>query len=381
MSRAAGPALARVPACLAAFALIGASQALYGPALGGIATRFDLDVATASLVVSAHWSGALLGAVLLLSERIDRTLPARPSLACLAVAIGAGGVALADRFGVLLASAAAIGLGYGWLSVGLNDLFGRAARGPVMVNLLNAGFGGGAILAPLLLVGSGLDARAAFGAMAPVSFAVAIGLLGIDDRRSRDLVPSSVRQSSRLRGAEVAVLAGVAATVAFEASLATWGIAALEGGGMTTARATLVLSGYFAVFLGARLVAVAASAFVAARTVLLATLAVAIAGCVATGLGPSPAAGFALAGVVGASFPAAFLWSSDTLAARLRTAPLVIVAALCGGVGGPVLVGYAARLMGEGRLPALLALVGALACAAILLAGSNHAGAERALTP
>lgn len=162
------------------------------------------------------------------------------------------------------------------------------------------------------------------------------------------------------------VLLGVAGAVGFETSVAAWGVVALEGRGLDIEDATLGLSLYFAVFLGARLVAVAAGAIVQARSVLTTTLLVAAACCLAASVAPAPTTWFAAAGVVGASFPAAFLWATARLERRRRVAPLVIVAALCGGIGGPVLVGYLVRAFGNALLLPVLGAVGAAALVPIV---------------
>ncbi len=381
-----GPSVA---ACLSAFVLIGASQALHGPALSGLATRFGIEPAAAALVVGAHWSGALVAVLALLSSRIDAAVPARPAIACLAIGTGALGVAHAPAFGAVLCASAFVGAGYGWLTVGLNALFARgaASRGPVMVNLLNAAFGIGAIAAPLAMVRLGLDHRSAFEALGVVALLVAPCLLRVEDR-DRRAVPRRCPEPSpkpclesgprppvgaspggartAFGAAEALTLLGVATVIAFEASLAAWGVSALSATGLGEADATLALATYFAVFLGMRLAAVGLSVLVEPRTLLLATLGVALIACLAATVAPVPATFFAATGVVGAAFPAAFLWASARLGEHPRGAPIIVAAALCGGIAGPVTIGQLARATGDGALFALLGLPGACAFALVL---------------
>ena len=370
-------------ACLSAFALIGASQALHGPALPGLAVRFGVDSAAAVLVVGAHWSGALVAVLALLPARVEAAVPSRPAIACAAIGIGALGLAHAPTFGAALCASAAVGAGYGWLTVGLNSLFARGAagRGPVMVNLLNAAFGVGAIAAPLAIARLGLGHRPAFEALGVAALVVAPFLVRTEDRHRRCVPDTTGRdraghdRTGRDRPADpdaarTLTLLGVGLVIAFESSLAAWGPSALRDSGVDETGATLALALYFAVFLGARLAAVGLSLLIEPRALLLATLGGASIACLAAPFVPGPATLFAAAGVVGAAFPAAFLWATARLgespSGGSSSGPIIVAAALCGGVAGPVTIGHLGRVTGEGVSFVLLGLVGAAAFALVL---------------
>src|SRR4030088_3357241 len=66
-----------VAGCCAGFVVIGALQALYGPAMRAVRARFGVTPAVAGLGLSAQFAGALLGVVayhLLRSRFSDRAL-------------------------------------------------------------------------------------------------------------------------------------------------------------------------------------------------------------------------------------------------------------------------------------------------------------------
>ena len=143
-------ALAAVAAC---FLLMGVLAAAYGPLLEHLARRFEISLPVASEVFSAHFAGAFVGVVAAMwaMERTPGRLSVWAALAC--EAVGCTAVALAPSWPTFLAGAFVIGLGFGGLDLGLNQLVAHSVgrRRSALLNGLNGAFGFGAVAAPILI--------------------------------------------------------------------------------------------------------------------------------------------------------------------------------------------------------------------------------------
>ena len=138
----------------AGFVVIGVLQSLYGPAIPAFRDKFAVTPSVAGLGLSADFAGALIGIVgyhlLARAGSTDRRLLA---VSYALIAAGTIGFALAPSWPLALAAALFTGLGSGGIDYGLNHLFtfayGRRSAG--MLNLLNAYFGVGAVIGPVLV--------------------------------------------------------------------------------------------------------------------------------------------------------------------------------------------------------------------------------------
>lgn len=136
-----------------AFLVVGASQSLYGPAFPVFRERFGLSAAEVGLIVSMHFLGAF--ASIALSGLILRRFGYRRTLVggAIVLALGSALVAFQISWLLALAGALAIGLGFGAVDVGMNLLFVRSftSGSAPALNLLNAMFGVGAVVGPLVV--------------------------------------------------------------------------------------------------------------------------------------------------------------------------------------------------------------------------------------
>ncbi|MFI6151746.1 MFS transporter [Kitasatospora sp. NPDC051170] len=176
---------AAVVASCAGFVLIGALQALYGPAVPAFRSDFHLSPTAAGLGLSAHFVGGVAG--VLLFDRLFGRLGNRLLLGAsyLLMAAGAAGFALAPNWPLALAMALLAGLGFGGIDYGLNQLFatGFGHRSAAMLNILNAHFGIGAILGPAVVGAVGADHYpAVFLAFAAADLPLLLCLRGVRDR-------------------------------------------------------------------------------------------------------------------------------------------------------------------------------------------------------
>ena len=193
MSQAEETSFSRVAfvAALGAFLLIGSIDAAYGLLLRPIATRFGVSLPAAGTVISVYFAGALVSVPVVLAA-FRRGPPHRVAVAALAVlAVGCLAISLAGGWLILLAAVLVSGLGFGATDFGLNQLGartaadGRAAR----LTILNAAFGAGAILGPVIVSQLGEQAlTAGFAAAAGLACVLAIGLRGIREGACRRCV-------------------------------------------------------------------------------------------------------------------------------------------------------------------------------------------------
>jgi len=136
------------------FILFGTTASLYGPLLITFSHHFNVSLPVAGAVLSVNFVGAVVGVAIgwfsLNRIRGNAVL----SSALVVMALGAGAAALAPVWALFLASAFVIGVGFGAMDFTLNSLLmrtpvtGRAHR----LSFANAGYGLGAVIAPVLII-------------------------------------------------------------------------------------------------------------------------------------------------------------------------------------------------------------------------------------
>lgn len=343
-----------------AFALIGASQAFYGPAFPALRERFGVGVGVVGWVVSSHFVGsfvAIAGAGLILT-RFGYRGPL--TLAALTLALGSFGIAASPSWTLTLAAALAVGLGFGLLDVGVNLLFVRSferGRAPAL-NLLNAFFGLGAVLGPLL-VGAFLPALAPpFLLAGAAALALTLLLGGLPE-------PARVEPGGAPPAGALLSVAGFVLFyflyVASEVGVASWEVEYLGPvfGAGAAARFTALYWGALTV---GRLLATPLSAWVKPRRLVLASAAVAFVGALAAHWEPLAPYAYMLVGFAFAPmFPTALVWLDEVFPRRAeRIAPLAVAAANLGPVVTAPLVGAVVEATSRTAIAPLLALFVAL---------------------
>lgn len=341
-----------------AFAGIGALPALMGAALPGWTAAYGLPEGTGMAV--ALFNGGAVASVALGILGLARA-PMR--LALLVLAAGAALLALATAWGTILAACGLAGLGYGVLAVLVNRRFlmGFGARGPGMVGVVNGLFGLGAILAPLLFLRSGAPAVAWTAAAAAL-----LAALLCPPEPAAPSPGAAPLGLPRLGPLAWGLLLLNAAAVAAENTLVALGPAALVALEVPEDRAAAALSAFFATYVAARL----GLFWVAARLPPRALFAGAASGlllCLLLALA-APVAGFVLSGAfAGASFPTFFVWATRALGSDPRTGAAILLSGLLAATLGPLLAGATLSATSTGALFAVLSLLMALLCLALLL--------------
>ncbi|MFF6880317.1 MFS transporter [Streptomyces sp. NPDC012474] len=364
---------AAVVASCAGFVLIGALQALYGPAIPALRAEFGLSPSAAGLGLSAHFVGGVAG--VLLFDRLYGRVGNRRILGSsyLLMAVGAAGFALAPDWPTALAAALLAGLGFGGIDYGLNQLFavGFGHRSTAMLNILNAHFGIGAILGPAVIGTVGSEHYpAVFLAFALANLPLVLCLRGV---RSQVPVPDGERAGGeavlgRSLGSVLAVFVVLYVLhVGIEAGVGGWEPTHLETVGYGAGVAATATSVYWLMMtVGRFLVAPLALRFSAQAiiTVSCAGMTVCLLAATVPALAPYAYAGVGL--FIAPIFPTGLPWLNRAAPRARRAGALVIAASMAGGVAAGPALGKAIEWSGVRAVPLLLCGVSALCLAATL---------------
>jgi FHS family glucose/mannose:H+ symporter-like MFS transporter len=202
-------------ASLITFVLIGALSAALGSLLPLLQLRFGVSLVAASTVVSAFWVGAVCGGFgALLGFEI---LSGGTLMACALAALGGGalGVAASHQWALLLASMVCLGLGFGALDSGLNQLMTRTEprRRAARLTLLNAAYPIGAVLGPVIVTALGIGLLAwGYLVIGLLSLLLAVSI--------RDMIAAPTRHSDPKQGLAITSTRFVAAGRIFVGLLA-----------------------------------------------------------------------------------------------------------------------------------------------------------------
>lgn len=334
---------------VATFVIMGAGQALLGPALPVYVRDFALTGGEAGLFVALVWVGCFLGVGLM----YFKGAAVGPRHALATMALGAGAMAASPGWVPTLAGGTVFGAGYGMATAVFNPRVMRAfgAAGPSMLSLLNATFGVGAIAAPLVFVWLGSDPLPAFGlvALALVAIWVFAGPAGRGGVASPG--PSSAFRP------HWGILGFGAVAIGMEASLAGLGPTALIRAGVAEARASELLSGFFVAFLLARIGLI----FIAHRVqpFVLYTAAVGSAALFALGsvfLEPGPFF-VAMGASTGVFFPGFYVTGAGKMGDDNRVPPTIVASGLAGAIATPLILAPASAALGERGFFALVAAI------------------------
>lgn len=345
-----------------AFFAIGVLQALYGPAFPFFQARYGVDLGTVGLIASLHFLGSATAQPLvgLIISRLSMRKVVASSV--ILMSLGASLIALAPVWSLALAGALLAGFGVGGVSAGLNTVY--ASVGTRAVNLVNAIYGVGSIIAPLLLVG-----LAGFSLSWP--FLTVTALCGLTLLAARvwgipDVPPITIAPPAGRAGL-LLVLFGLLLIcyVGLEVGLGAWLAKHLQSLGV--GQAALVLSGFWGTFtLGRILTGFYGGRVAPSSLVLVAGILTTLCALVAV-LGSAPLAigAYLLAGLVASPiFGTTLAWVTHTLPARFI--PFLLVSGNIGGVVMPALLGLLSAQFGIRAIPLGLAMLGGVLCSVIL---------------
>jgi fucose permease len=363
-----------VVASCVGFVLMGALQALYGPAIPALRKEFALSPSAAGLALSAHFIGGVAG-VLLFDRLYGRTGNRRIlGASYLLMALGAAGFALAPDWPTALTASLLAGLGFGGIDYGLNQLFavGFGHRSAALLNILNAHFGVGAILGPALIgtVGAG-HYPAVFLGLALANLPLLLCLRGVSDRAPQPTDTETTVATGALRRSLASVLTVFVTLyvlhVGIEAGVGGWEPTHLETVGYGAGAAATATSVYWLMMtVGRFLVAPLALRFSAPAiiTVSCAGMTACLLLAAVPDLAPYAYAGVGL--FIAPIFPTGLLWLHRAAPRARRAGAVVIAASMAGGVAAGPTLGKVIEWSGIQAVPLLLAAVSAACLAATL---------------
>ncbi|MEU7721371.1 MFS transporter [Streptomyces tibetensis] len=364
---------AAVLASCAGFVLIGALQALYGPAIPALRAEFGLSPSAAGLGLSAHFVGGVAG--VLLFDRLYGRIGNRRILGSsyLLMAVGAAGFALAPDWPTALAAALLAGLGFGGIDYGLNQLFavGFGHRSTAMLNILNAHFGIGAILGPAVIGAVGSEHYpVVFLVFALADLPLLLCLRGVGNQAP--VTPGERAVGGAVLGRSLGSVLALFVVlyvlhVGIEAGVGGWEPTHLETVGYGAGAAATATSVYWLMMTAGRfLVAPLALRFSAQAiiTVSCAGMTVCLLAAAVPALAPYAYAGVGL--FIAPIFPTGLPWLNRVAPRARRAGALVIAASMAGGVAAGPALGKAIEWSGVRAVPLLLCGVSALCLSATL---------------
>jgi MFS transporter, FHS family, glucose/mannose:H+ symporter len=168
------------------FTVVAALVAMYGPSLPELQNVFSVNETEAGFIVSAHFIGTFIGTLTSAFLQTTLTLRFRFILATILIAASSWLLALTPSWAVFLIAAGLRGFGAGVLFTDINGLFatGFGSRSTAMLSLVNAAYGAGSFLGPILvgvlpgsfqtpmLIGAGISLLLVFLAVFTPNYAV-----------------------------------------------------------------------------------------------------------------------------------------------------------------------------------------------------------------
>jgi len=347
---------------VATFVLLGAGQSLLGPALPAFSRSFGVTTGQAGILVSALWVGSACGIALMYFQGARVT----PRHALVLVSLGAAIMATMAAWGLMVVGAVVLGTGSGISAAVFNPRILRAFedRGPSMLSLLNASFGVGAIIAPLVFVAVGNDPHWSFGLLAAAAACLWLLTGGAGQVGTTEARVAKVAFRPRWLILGFGTLA-----IGLEATLIGLGPTALIRAGESETRAAELLSAFFIAFLAARIVLIFTAHLIPSFALFIAAM---VGTCLLAGAATvfDPAWPFIGIGAFASLFfPSFYVTATRLMGDDLRVPPTIIASGLVGGITFPFLIAPGLVGMGERGLFALVAgltLVSALMALASL---------------
>lgn len=363
----------------AAFLVLGAVVALYGPLFPQLRERFGVGLDQVGAVVSAHFLGSFV--TVISSGVMLRRLGYRFVLVggSVLLLVGFSTLALAPTWAVFVTGAALLGLGFGAVQVAVNLLVARTFEGEAAsaLNLVNAVFGLGALAAPLLI------ALFAPGFVWPLAIlgVLALTVLVALARLERYPTPPPRASASVGLGARAGVVIGFVALYFFyvsaEVGVTSWATEHLTPS-FGIAIGAAATSFYWGALTAGRLIAVFVARRLSPPAMLMSGLGLGLGGLLLATYTPLAPYAYGIVGLALApTFATGLAWLTSALPRRAeQVTPLVLAAASLGPVSTAPLIGAFVAAKGIGSVPLMLAVLTALALVSVLLLARSPATPE-----
>jgi MFS transporter, FHS family, glucose/mannose:H+ symporter len=362
----------------AIFLLMGVLAASYGPLLEHLVRRFSISLPQAGSVFSAHFAGALVGVFVSMwgMERVSGRIAVWAALGSLG--IGCAGVAVAPTWPAFLAGVFVIGLGFGSLDLGLNQLVAHSVgrRRSALLNALNSAYGFGSVAGPILISRLSQDHMTALyasaAALAVVLIPAVAGVQGHLPVARESGIAAEAKARSRRGGALVAIfLVAFIFYVGVETGVGGWMPSHLESIGLRSLEAASITSGFWLALAVGRLLAAVIPDRWSPGLVVISGCAIACVALLVALSGPLAPTAYIVAGfAIAPIFPTAIVWLAKLRPGDSRATSWLFPATMLGGGAIPPAIGIAIAWLGIAWAPAILSAVAVITLAAFLLAAS-----------
>lgn len=332
----------------ALFFVIGANEALFGPAIPLLRTHFRLSASAAGALPSLYFAASIAGMV---TWSQLRRFNSNTIVRCASMAWTVCLLVLATRpsWTAVLGAGAAAGFAYGVTTAELNAHF---AGRPQLLLTVNAAAGAGAVLAPLLF-SLGTPFWMPFVATALLAMAGAVAIRPDPQAQAAD-------PADEARGDHRALVAAFAALLALylalETGIASWAPTSLDSRGHGAGIGASAVAAYWAGLTISRVAAAPTSRRVHPRVLAVGSLGLATVVLLFAAVGGPSLASYAIVGLaLGPAYPAILSWLVAGTPGRRHQVALVLIG---GGLGGALAPAAIGALIGQsGRTvvsPALL---------------------------
>lgn len=346
-----------------AFIIIGALQAFFGPMFLFLMQKFSISTAVAGTSLSALFIGAFIGVVLF--HKISVHLHNRKTLiiSYLLMAFGCVILALANQWFIFIFAAFLIGLGFGCCDLGLNYLFsiGFNHRSVAMVNLLNAHFGVGAIIGPLLIGYFGPRNY-------PLIFIIVALCCMIPILFIKHISNNSEVKSTQTKQKAVLPLSIISAFfiiyifhVAIETGVGGWEPTHLEYLSYSSIVAATATSLFWAALTSGRFIAYFIALYVNSKKIMIISCAGMTICLFLAMLKPLAIAAYIGVGLfIAPIFPTGIAWLNQTVPNARSIIASVIAASMIGGILFPPLIGSLIKYFGVASAPLFMAILSSI---------------------
>jgi fucose permease len=326
-----------------------------------------LSLPSAGVALSVYFVGATLGVLpgWLGLKRLEGRLVLMISLT--AIALGAAGASLSHSWILFLTSVFLIGLGFGALDIGLNTLLARTAlKGRAhRLSVGNAGYGVGAVICPLIIIGLGpRNFPTLFAGLCVLALVLSAlnGGVHAPPLRTEPLQFEISQMKVQRRPILLTFVTAFIFYVALETSASGWMATQIHRVGYSESVGSLVTAGFWIGMAVGRSVGGPLYHWLAEKKIILGGLALATAICFFALADPLAPYAYPLLGLIIASiFPMGLIWYTVLCPHDSDGLSLLIFFMMIGGVAGPGVVSLMVSHFGVHVVPFVLATFAILA--------------------
>lgn len=365
---------AAIAAIGGAYLLMGLIVSSYGPLLEHLTRRFAVSLPVAGVTISVHFAASLVG--VLVAMRTMTRLPARTTVmtAIGLISIGCAGAALAPSWAAFMAAIVVIGLAFGALVLGLNQLvaYSEGARRASLLSVLNSAYSAGEVVSPILVASFAATHFSLLflgaGAVAVVLVPAVSGIVG--------RLPVATGAPGRPGRLVLIFVIAIVLYVGIENGIGGWMTSHLESVGLRSTLAAGVTSGFWLALVTGRVLMFAMPARISEATIVLTGSAVATVALLLASIGSIAPFAYVVAGFfIAPIFPTTIVWLARLRPGDSRATSWLYPAASIGGTVGPGAIGLVVAGFGVGVTPVVLAIVAIAMSAAFWFA--NRIAATR----